>query len=130
MYSNSGSQHDLHNENYKSLLDNNTRRINSSSMTMEGQAQGASAGRWTTGLCHCFDDPGNCKSKLRAIYDLEEDPCGDCLVHLFCELCALCQEHRELRNRGFDMGMGWQANMDRRGRRATTAPVVNGGMKR
>jgi hypothetical protein len=28
------------------------------------------------------------------------------LVHFFCEPCALCQEYRELRNRGFDMGIG------------------------
>lgn len=46
------------------------------------------------------------RSRMRGQYDLEEAPCVDCLVHVFCEPCALCQEYRELRNRGFDMGIG------------------------
>ncbi|KAJ6907510.1 cell number regulator 1-like [Populus alba x Populus x berolinensis] len=71
------------------------------------------------------------RSRLRGQYDLEEAPCVDCLVHFFCEPCALCQEYRELRNRGFDMGIGWQANMDRQSRGITVAPpVVGGGMSR
>jgi hypothetical protein len=28
------------------------------------------------------------------------------LVHFCCETCALCQEYRELKNCGFDMGIG------------------------
>ena len=46
------------------------------------------------------------RSRLRAEYVLGELPCADCLVHCFCEGCALCQEYRELKNRGFDMGIG------------------------
>ncbi|KAL5541099.1 hypothetical protein UlMin_043385 [Ulmus minor] len=46
------------------------------------------------------------RSRLRVQYDLEEKPCQDCLVHFCCEPCALCQEYRELNNRGFDMGIG------------------------
>lgn len=46
------------------------------------------------------------RSRLRGQYDLAEDPCVDCLVHFCCETCALCQEYRELRSRGFDMGIG------------------------
>ena len=46
------------------------------------------------------------RSRLRAQYDLEESPCVDCLVHFCCEGCALCQEYRELKNRGLDMGIG------------------------
>jgi Cys-rich protein (TIGR01571 family) len=46
------------------------------------------------------------RSKLRAQHDLNESPCVDCLVHFCCETCALCQEYRELKNRGFDMGIG------------------------
>ncbi|TYH29013.1 hypothetical protein ES288_A02G190400v1 [Gossypium darwinii] len=132
----------------------------------------ASASSWSTGLCHCCDDPANClitafcpcvtfgqiaqivnkgsiscaasgavygllaltglsclyscvyRSRLRGQYDLEEAPCADCLVHFCCETCSLCQEYRELKNRGFDMGIGWQANMDRHGRGITVAPVV------
>ncbi|XP_030503335.2 cell number regulator 1 [Cannabis sativa] len=56
------------------------------------------------------------RSRLRVQYDLEEEPCSDCLVHFCCETCALCQEYRELNNRGFDMGIGWEANMDRQRR--------------
>ncbi|XP_010269384.1 PREDICTED: cell number regulator 1-like [Nelumbo nucifera] len=142
------------------------------------QAPGA-PGPWSTGLCHCCDDPAIClvtcccpcvtfgqiaeivnrgslpcsascviygmlqaipslsclysscyRSKLRAQYDLEEAPCVDSLVHLCCEACALCQEYRELKNRGFDMGIGWQANMDRQRRGITVAPVVGAGMVR
>ncbi|XP_044470690.1 cell number regulator 1-like isoform X1 [Mangifera indica] len=69
------------------------------------------------------------RSRLRGQYDLEEAPCADCLTHFCCEPCALCQEYRELKNRGFDMGIGWQANMDRQNRGITIAPVV-GGMSR
>ncbi|KAK4840750.1 hypothetical protein QYF36_017238 [Acer negundo] len=64
------------------------------------------------------------RSRLRGQYDLEEAPCEDCLVHFCCETCALCQEYRQLRNQGFDMGIGWHANMDRQGRGITAAPVV------
>ncbi|KAF8410052.1 hypothetical protein HHK36_002572 [Tetracentron sinense] len=141
------------------------------------QVPGA-AGQWSTGLCHCCDDPANCvitcfcpcitfgqiaeivnrgsstcaergtaygclvltgypclyscfyRSKLRGQYDLDEAPCVDCLVHFCCEPCALCQEYRELKNRGFDMGIGWQANLDRKSRGVTVAPIVGGGMTR
>ncbi|XWS68016.1 hypothetical protein CRYUN_Cryun04dG0054100 [Craigia yunnanensis] len=135
-------------------------------------------GQWTSGLCHCFDDPVNCvitcvcpcitfgqiteivnrgskscvsrgllygllaftgcacfyscfyRSKLRGQYDLHEEPCTDCLVHFCCASCALCQEYRELKNRGFDMGIGWEANMDRQKRGVTVAPIVVPGMAR
>jgi len=30
----------------------------------------------------------------------------DCLVHFCCETCALCQEYRELKNRGYDLSIG------------------------
>ena len=46
------------------------------------------------------------RSKMRRQYTLEESPCGDCLVHCCCETCALCQEYRELKTRGFDMSIG------------------------
>lgn len=46
------------------------------------------------------------RSKLRAQYGVQESPCHDCCVHFFCEWCALCQEYRELNNRGFQMSLG------------------------
>ncbi|KAJ4799355.1 Plant cadmium resistance protein [Rhynchospora pubera] len=51
------------------------------------------------------------RTKLRASYNLIEDPCHDFLVHCFCDPCALCQEYRELKNRGFMMELGWAGNI-------------------
>ncbi|KAJ0726953.1 putative PLAC8 motif-containing protein [Helianthus annuus] len=46
------------------------------------------------------------RSKLRQQYMLPEQPCNDCLVHCCCESCALCQEYRELKYRGFTPSLG------------------------
>ncbi|KNA18706.1 hypothetical protein SOVF_068330 [Spinacia oleracea] len=134
---------------------------------------GTAATPWSTGLCHCCDDPANClvtafcpcitfgqiaelvnqgnpgcaasgtiygllmgfpglpclyscfyRSRLRGQYVLEESPSADCLVHFCCEPCTLCQEYRELKNRGFDMGIGWEANMERKKAGITVAPPI------
>ncbi|CAM0877643.1 unnamed protein product [Alopecurus aequalis] len=53
------------------------------------------------------------RTKLRAQFSLPEDPCSDCLVHYFCHRCALRQEYRELKARGFDPDIGWQLNVER-----------------
>ncbi|CAL9123186.1 unnamed protein product [Musa textilis] len=39
------------------------------------------------------------RKTLRARYNLQEAPCGDLTTHLFCHLCAICQEYREIRER-------------------------------
>ncbi|KAB1205785.1 Protein PLANT CADMIUM RESISTANCE 2 [Morella rubra] len=70
------------------------------------------------------------RSKMRQQYALRETPCGDCLVHCCCEGCALCQEHRELTMRGYDMTIGWHGNVERRNRGVTTAPSVEESMSR
>ncbi|KAG2708356.1 hypothetical protein I3760_05G188000 [Carya illinoinensis] len=73
------------------------------------------------------------RSKMRQQYLLRERPCGDCLVHCFCEQCALCQEHRELKTRGFDMTIGWHGNVEQRSRGVTAAmkaPEKEAGMSR
>ncbi|PIN13500.1 hypothetical protein CDL12_13885 [Handroanthus impetiginosus] len=70
------------------------------------------------------------RSKLRQQYLLHESPCGDCVVHCFCDSCALCQEYRELKNRGFDMYIGWHGNVERQNRGVVMAPSVEGGMSR
>jgi hypothetical protein len=83
----------------------------------------------------------------------------DCLVHFCCETCALCQEYRELKNRGYDMSIGtklcsflssitllcpltliltinrnigWEANMERQGQggSVTVAPAMTPAMTR
>ncbi|CAN1137824.1 Protein PLANT CADMIUM RESISTANCE 2, partial [Linum perenne] len=70
------------------------------------------------------------RAKMRRHFHLEEKPCADCCVHLFCEGCALCQEYRELQTRGFDLSIGWHGNMERNRRLATMAPTIEGGMSR
>ncbi|XP_051148420.1 protein PLANT CADMIUM RESISTANCE 2-like [Andrographis paniculata] len=69
------------------------------------------------------------REKLRKQYGLQESPCGDFMVHCCCESCALCQEYRELKNRGFDMSIGWHENMEVN-KEVVMAPVVEGGMTR
>lgn len=46
------------------------------------------------------------RTKLRARYGLMETPAPDWIVHCFCECCALCQEYRELQQRGLDPSIG------------------------
>ncbi|KAL1554787.1 protein PLANT CADMIUM RESISTANCE 7-like [Salvia divinorum] len=50
------------------------------------------------------------RSRLRAKFGLVESPAPDCLIHFFCECCALCQEYRELNHRGFDPSIGHAGN--------------------
>ncbi|KAG0489184.1 hypothetical protein HPP92_007995 [Vanilla planifolia] len=85
----------------------------------------------------CVMTGGHCiyscfyRSKMRAQYSLREAPCTDCIVHCCCEPCALCQEYRELKRRGFNMRIGWQANMERQGIVTTTVPPsIEGDMSR
>eukprot|EP00898_Chlorokybus_atmophyticus_P006210 jgi/Chlat1/6590/Chrsp46S06087 len=40
------------------------------------------------------------RAELRGKFGLQPEPCGDCCVHFFCSACAVCQEGRELKNRG------------------------------
>ncbi|XP_019054249.1 PREDICTED: protein PLANT CADMIUM RESISTANCE 7-like isoform X2 [Nelumbo nucifera] len=47
------------------------------------------------------------RSMLRKKFGLVESPLPDWAVHLFFEPCALCQEYRELKNRGLDPSLGW-----------------------
>ncbi|KAK1275628.1 Protein PLANT CADMIUM RESISTANCE 2 [Acorus gramineus] len=66
------------------------------------------------------------RSKLRYQHSLQESPCNDCLIHCFCETCALCQEYRELKNRGYDPQFGWQGEKMNQG--AMVPPHMQGGM--
>ncbi|ONI26742.1 hypothetical protein PRUPE_1G042800 [Prunus persica] len=47
------------------------------------------------------------RKKLRKKFGLPEEPCTDCGVHYCCEAFALCQEHAELKSRGFNPSKGW-----------------------
>ncbi|KAJ1437897.1 PLAC8 motif-containing protein [Sesbania bispinosa] len=73
------------------------------------------------------------RCKMRQQYGLKGNDCCDCLIHCFCEPCALCQEYRELEKQGFDMVIGWHGNVEQRSRgvaMAATAPIVEQGMSR
>ncbi|KAF3792550.1 hypothetical protein EJ110_NYTH08457 [Nymphaea thermarum] len=59
--------------------------------------------------CGCFYSYPY-RTRLRGQFQLAEAPIGDCLLHCCCTNCALCQEHRELKNRGFDPTAGLQQN--------------------
>ncbi|KAL1325805.1 hypothetical protein AAHE18_13G186100 [Arachis hypogaea] len=48
------------------------------------------------------------RNKLRGMYGLKETPCKDCCVHCWCGYCALCQEYRELKHRGWKPRNGWE----------------------
>ncbi|XP_017192424.2 protein PLANT CADMIUM RESISTANCE 2-like [Malus domestica] len=69
------------------------------------------------------------RTELREQYTLEEKPCNDCCVHFFCNPCALCQEYRELQERGFDVASGWLGDASQN-RGVVTAPAMQGGMNR
>ncbi|KAI4969338.1 hypothetical protein ZWY2020_000252 [Hordeum vulgare] len=91
------------------------------------------ASSWSTGLFGCCDDVSSCCRNLmmREQYGLKEKPCADCCVHFFCDPCAICQEYRELKSRGFDMSLGWHDNIERMGKSApTAAPQAYPGMTR
>ncbi|KAK9091502.1 hypothetical protein Sjap_024679 [Stephania japonica] len=83
--------------------------------------------------CPCFF---TCfyRSKMRQQHLLKPDPCWDCCVHCWCEGCALCQEYRELRSRGYDLSIGWHGNIENKQRRAVEMkmmePVVKEKMTR
>ncbi|CAF2054518.1 BnaCnng16510D [Brassica napus] len=53
------------------------------------------------------------RTKLRSKYGLPDAPAPDWITHCFCEYCALCQEYRELKNRGLDPAIGWNGNVQR-----------------
>ncbi|ESR33525.1 hypothetical protein CICLE_v10006420mg [Citrus x clementina] len=55
-------------------------------------------------IAEILDEGQSCK--LRKKYGLQGNSFCDCCVHCFCETCALCQEHAELRSRGLDPSRG------------------------
>ncbi|KAJ1704022.1 hypothetical protein LUZ63_003801 [Rhynchospora breviuscula] len=59
------------------------------------------------------------RSRLRKDYNLQEVPCADICVHFWCEGFALCQMSRELKNRGWDLSLGYHPP-------ATTPPTPQG----
>ncbi|XP_059290800.1 protein PLANT CADMIUM RESISTANCE 8-like [Lycium ferocissimum] len=58
-------------------------------------------------LCSQWVMGSKYRMKLRQRYNLVEAPYSDIISHIFCPCCSLCQEFRELRNRGLDPALGW-----------------------
>ncbi|KAM7479723.1 hypothetical protein LguiA_027936 [Lonicera macranthoides] len=63
------------------------------------------------------------RTKLRNQHGLNGSTTSDCVVHLLCESCALCQEYRELENRGLDPSIGWEENRARSKAVVLTPPM-------
>ncbi|KAH0906174.1 hypothetical protein HID58_038001 [Brassica napus] len=42
---------------------------------------------------------GNVRQTLQRKYHLQNSPCDPCMVHCCLHFCAVCQEHREMKNR-------------------------------
>ncbi|KAL0319267.1 UNVERIFIED_CONTAM: protein PLANT CADMIUM RESISTANCE 8 [Sesamum angustifolium] len=55
-----------------------------------------------------MDHGSKYRTKLRNRYGLVEAPYQDAVSHIFCSCCSLCQEFRELKNRGLDPALGWR----------------------
>ncbi|XP_012845969.1 PREDICTED: protein PLANT CADMIUM RESISTANCE 2-like [Erythranthe guttata] len=116
---------------------------------------GVLPGFWSTGLCGCYSDVSNSclvaggvyalirhstgcpcfyscfyRSKLRKQYMIDGNNCTDCMVHCCCEPCALRQEYRELKYRGFDMSLSLKEIVEGKNQGVRKAPFVEGGMSR
>ncbi|GLJ49718.1 hypothetical protein SUGI_1055070 [Cryptomeria japonica] len=72
------------------------------------------------------------RSRMRAKFNLAEIPCTDCLLHCCCDLCALCQEYKELKHRGYEPALGWTENLRRQQQGAAPAmePPTNPTMQK
>ncbi|GLT91773.1 hypothetical protein SLE2022_096460 [Rubroshorea leprosula] len=64
------------------------------------------------------------RKTLRQHFSLPETPFPDCCSHVFCMWCALCQEHRELQNRGAYPFLGWERNVEKWRKDGLTPPIV------
>ncbi|KAK3033657.1 hypothetical protein RJ639_034536 [Escallonia herrerae] len=64
------------------------------------------------------------RSKLRQLFSLPEAPCADFLVHSCCCVCAISQEYRELKNRGVNPSIGWEANVEKWKREGIQVPPI------
>ncbi|CAI5524792.1 unnamed protein product [Closterium sp. Naga37s-1] len=51
------------------------------------------------------------RKRLREKYMLPQRPFSDFWMHCLCACCAIAQEHRELRNRGWDPALGYAGNV-------------------
>ncbi|KAF2557808.1 hypothetical protein F2Q68_00017352 [Brassica cretica] len=65
------------------------------------------------------------RTKIRRKFGLPESPASDCITHCFCESCALCQEYRELKNRGLDPSIGKAILMNLFPKEESTSHIIH-----
>ncbi|CAN8321014.1 unnamed protein product [Cochlearia groenlandica] len=86
-------------------------------VTDEGATSCGTGGMLYGLICGCLGIPCiySCtyRAKIRNKFGLSDAPAPDWITHCFCEYCALCQEYRELKNRGLDPSIGWSGNVQR-----------------
>ncbi|GMJ05697.1 hypothetical protein HRI_004238900 [Hibiscus trionum] len=78
----------------------------------------------TSGIVYAFAPcvvSGPYRKKLRQRFGLIEVPASDRIIHSVLEPCALCQEYRELNNRGINPALGHHGNLDKQ---QSAAPMV------
>ncbi|XVE85957.1 hypothetical protein DITRI_Ditri17bG0133600 [Diplodiscus trichospermus] len=86
---------------------------------------------YAMGTIHCgWLYGGFYRTKLRQLFSLPEAPHGDGFVHCCCCVCSLSQEYRELKNRGADPSLGWEANVEKWKRQGLKPPIPATGMDR
>ncbi|KAK8537498.1 hypothetical protein V6N13_042424 [Hibiscus sabdariffa] len=61
------------------------------------------------------------RKKLRQRFGLIEAPASDRILHSVLQPCALCQEYRELNNRGINPALGHHGNLSKQ---HTTTPMM------
>ncbi|CAO2825447.1 unnamed protein product [Amaranthus hypochondriacus] len=70
------------------------------------------------------------RGKMKALFGFPKSTCDDCCAHFFCHCCALAQEYRELKHRGYHPSLGWKGNMEKQRPTSTVPPQEPGGMIR
>ncbi|RRT45492.1 hypothetical protein BHE74_00039122 [Ensete ventricosum] len=73
-------------------------------------------------LCTCWILGAHYRQQLRKKYNLISSPAQDRTLHLFCPCCSLCQEFRELHNRGLDPSQGWMGYLAKQQETRTLPP--------
>ncbi|MCD7456230.1 hypothetical protein HAX54_030943 [Datura stramonium] len=64
------------------------------------------------------------RRKLREIFKLPETPYSDTFTSCCCCVCGICQEYRELQNRGANPSLGWEGNVEKWKREGLTVPPI------
>ncbi|CAA7043862.1 unnamed protein product [Microthlaspi erraticum] len=65
-------------------------------------------------LCSQWVMGSKYREKIRRKFNLVEAPYSDCVTHVLCPCCSLCQEYRELKARSLDPSLGWNGILAQR----------------